>query len=42
MVLGLKQLELAAGFLVGVAKAGDHTGIAMGLSSDWGITPLLQ
>lgn len=31
MVLGLKQLKLAAGFLVGVAKAGDHTGIAIAI-----------
>lgn len=28
MVLGLKQLKLAAGFLAGVGKAGDYTGIA--------------
>jgi hypothetical protein len=28
MVLGLKQLKLAAGFLASVAKAGDQTGIA--------------
>jgi tetratricopeptide (TPR) repeat protein len=28
MVLGLKQLKLAAGILAGVAKAGDQTGIA--------------
>ena len=28
MTFGLKQLKLAAGFLAGLAKAGDQTGIA--------------
>jgi hypothetical protein len=47
MVLGLKQLKLAAGFLAGLAKAGDHTGIATAIdlalkATDFGETQRTQ